>query len=129
VYGTLVHRSDKAWPTLSLDPDDDVLATRFVLAIRNSVPGDWCGGLWTYVDASGDVLSSGFADVLEAREVGDGYTATLVLDELIVGTNCTTDGEVTSSDSNPDWVLTIMKVGKPLPQGVTVTWTVYPPTP
>jgi hypothetical protein len=113
----------------AVTPDTEVLGTRFVLAIRNSVPGDWCDGLWTYYDAAGNVLSSEFAGALTPREVGDGYTATLVLDEFLSGTNCTTDGEINWSDGNPDWVLTLMQGGKPLKgsRDITVTWTAQTP--
>jgi hypothetical protein len=117
----------------AVTPAGEVLGTPVILAIRNSVGGDWCDGLWTYRDAEGNVLSGGLDNALTPREVGDGYSATLVLDEVLVGTNCTgDDGEVSTADDNPDWVLTLIRgTGRPLRgnEDIVVTWTVSPPAP
>jgi len=115
----------------AVTPADAIFKTSFILGIRNSVPGDWCDGLWTYYDAAENVIFGSQQDgVLYPSIVGNGYSATFVLDEVLEGTNCTTDGVVNWSDNDPDWVLTLMKGGgKPLKrdQDITVTWTVTAP--
>jgi len=101
------------------------------------VPGDGCSGYWTYRDENGATLIESFAPSgINPRVVGDGYTATLVVDEAFAANgDCTTEGiGVNWADDDPDrWVVTLGRsAGKPLRSGqsITVSWDIIPlPTP
>ncbi len=117
-------------------PDGQVIESPWMLRIRNSVPGDGCSGYWTYRDENGATLIEGLAPTgINPRVVGDGYTATLVVNETFdpeTG-DCTTGGEVNWTDGDPaHWVVTLGRSsGKPLrgDQSITVAWNTTPPTP
>lgn len=115
--------------TFDVYPDGQVLTQTSILYIRNSVPGDGCSGEWTYRDDQGHVLISGYGNGISIREVADGYTATLVVEEVFAANgDCTTDGEVKWTDGDPaHWVVTLARgSGKPLrgDQSITMFWTV-----
>lgn len=119
----------------SVAPPDKVLRAGFVLGIRNGIPGDWCGGFWSLYDASGaPVFENALGNAINPGTVGDGWYATLVVDEQFAPDgNCTADGDLLWYDNDPNWVLTIGGgAGKPLKgdEAITVTWTPWnPPTP
>jgi hypothetical protein len=125
--------------TFTVEPDGQVITSPWMLRIRNSVPGDGCSGHWIYSDENGIILIEGLAPTgINPRVVGNGYTATMVVDEPFASDgNCTTpyDGDVNEvnwADDDPGhWVITLARgAGKPLrgDQSIEVTWTITPPT-
>ncbi len=121
--------------TFDVEPDGVVIESPWMLRIRNSVPGDGCSGLWTYSDETGEILIEGLAPTgINPRVVGDGYTATLVVNEVrdpITG-DCTTEGIGSNwADDDPEhWVVNLGRsAGKPLRSGqsITVSWTTTTP--
>ena len=119
----------------SVTPTDGPLRVGFVLGIRNSIPGDWCGGLWSLYD---DGENARFEDVpgnaINPPMIGDGWHAVLEVDEQFAPDgNCTADGDLLWYDADPNWVITLGGgAGKPLKgdESITVTWIPWnPPTP
>ncbi len=117
--------------TFAVNPTNQVIKTIWVLGIRNSVPGDWCRGTWSYYDKSHNLLFSGYGNAIRPNEVADGYTATLLLAEVDADGNCTTDGVVRFADDEPGWWVVDLgrSGGKPLKgdESITVTWDITPP--
>jgi hypothetical protein len=129
--------------TFTVEPDGQVITSPWMLRIRNSVPGDGCSGYWKYYDGDPEddgtvVLIEGLAPTgINPRVVGDGYTATMVVQETFdedTG-NCTTPNgdvnEVNWADEDAgSWVITLARsAGKPLQgdQFLTVNWTITLP--
>lgn len=119
----------------AVTPTDKPLRAGFVLGIRNSVPGDWCGGLWGLYDSDGvAVIQSGVGNAISPSTIGDGWYATLLIDEPFAPDgNCTAEGDLLWYDDDPNWVITLGGgAGKPLKgnESITVTWSPSnPPTP
>ena len=115
--------------------------TGWMLGIRNSVPGDWCGGDWTYRDDQGELVAEGYGNAA-SFPASDGYSLTLVVNEPRVDDddNCTTyvdstqQDEVTWADDDPgSWVITLDRAGRGKKfkgdYSIEVTWNTTPPTP
>lgn len=114
--------------------------TGWMLGIRNSVPGDWCGGDWTYDDNQGNPLIEGFGNAARFP-ASDGATLTLVVNEpRVVGDedNCTTyvsstkQDEATWADEDAaSWVITLDRADRGKKYrgdfSITVTVTTTPP--
>jgi hypothetical protein len=108
--------------------------TAYVLGIRNSVPGDWCSGLWTVRDADGNVLFGGVGNAIRPRGAANDSTATLVIGEdLTADGNCTDGGTLRLHDADAaHWVVSLTSAGgRPLrgSESISVTWTPVDPTP
>lgn len=91
--------------TFTFTLPDVSLKSYLVLSVRNSVPGDWCGGWWTVGRA--DPV---FANALLLRNITPGLVVTLLVDDdMDEHGNCTSDdGEVHWTDESSDWVVTAM---------------------
>ena len=119
----------------SVTPADKPLRAGFVLGIRNSVPGDWCGGVWSLYDEAGaPIFENAMGNAINPGTIGDGWYATLIVTEQFAPDgNCTADGELLWYDDDPSWVLTLGGgAGKPLKgdEAISVTWTPWnQPTP
>lgn len=119
----------------SVTPADKLLRAGFVLGIRNSVPGDWCGGFWSLYDHTGaPVFENAMGNAINPGPIGEGWYATLVVNEQFAPDgNCTADGDLLWYDDDPNWVLTLGGgAGKPLKgdEAISVTWTPWnQPTP
>jgi len=100
-------------PGVEEDPEN----TGWALGIRNGVPGDWCGGDWTYRDARGVIVEKGFGSAASFA-ANDGYTLELVVNEPRVGDlNCTTyhqgEDQVMHADGDTSsWVITLDRAGR-----------------
>jgi hypothetical protein len=119
----------------TVTPTDKPLRAGFVLGIRNSIPGDWCGGLWSLYDHSGTpVFQNAPGNAINPSTIGDGWYATLVIDEPFAPDgNCTAEGDLLWYDNDPNWVITLGGgAGRPLKgnESITVTWSPWnQPTP